>query len=110
MRENLEDDDYDEEYYNDSINASAMWIICAGQWLFDQFVQYPRNIDGDEHYESSWRGGSQYKGPLMGLERWKFWQKAFTAAAESSKANDECKTNALKAANLMDVISRDCKW
>jgi hypothetical protein len=110
MRDNLEDDGDKEEYHNDAFSASAMWIICAGQWLFDQLVQFPRNIDDDEYYESAWSGGPSYKGPIIGLERWKFWQKAFTAAAESSMANDECKKNALKAANLMDVIARDCKW
>ncbi|CRG86319.1 hypothetical protein PISL3812_03324 [Talaromyces islandicus] len=109
MRDNLEEEHNDGEYSNDAISSSAMWIICAGQWLFNELVQFPRNIN-DEYYESAWKVGPLYQGPIIGLERWKFWQKAFTVAAESSNANDECKKNALKAANLMEVIARDCKW
>ncbi|CRG86320.1 hypothetical protein PISL3812_03325 [Talaromyces islandicus] len=108
LRDGLEDD-YDRgEYYSEYISAAAMWILCSGQLLFDEIAQFPRETGESE--EKAWAGGPLYTGPIVGLERWLFWQKAFTAAAESSNTNDEATTNALKAANLMDAIARDCKW
>lgn len=106
IRDGLEDDHDRGEYYSEYINAAAMWILCSGQLLFDEVVQFPRE-DGEEKV---WMGGPLYTGPVIGLERWKFWQKAFTAAAESAATDSESKGNALKAASLMDAIARDCKW
>jgi hypothetical protein len=108
LRDGLEED-YDRgEYYSEYVSAAAMWILCSGQLLFDEILQFPKETG--EFEEKAWKGGPLYHGPIIGLERWKFWQKAFTAAAESSNANHECKTNALKAANLMDAIAKNCTW
>lgn len=108
IQDGLEDDCDKGEYYSELISAAAMWIICSGQLLFDEIVQFPREIS--EREEKAWSGGPLYTGPIIGLERWKFWQKSFTAAAESSAIDNEGKVNALKAANLMDAIARDCMW
>jgi hypothetical protein len=108
IKDGLEDD-YDRgQYYSEFISAAAMWIICSGQLLFDEIVQFPVEIT--EYKAKAWNTGPLYTGPIIGLERWRFWQKAFSAAAESVKVDNEGKANALKAANLMDVIARDCMW
>jgi hypothetical protein len=108
IRDGLEDD-YDRgEYYSEFISAAAMWIICSGQLLFDEIVQFPVEISEDE--KKAWGAGPLYTGSIIGLERWRFWQKAFTAAAESVTVDNEGKANALKAANLMGAIARDCMW
>lgn len=106
LRDNIEEEKT-EECYSEIISATSMWILCAGQWLFTE-IMYPRETSEDD--EKAWRGGPLYTGPILGLERWKFWQKAFAAAAESQHANEECKKLALKAVDLMGAIMKDVMW
>jgi hypothetical protein len=109
MRDSLEDD-HSAEYYSESISGAAMWILCAGQWLFTEVVHVRRPPAEITAEEQSWRNGLLYTGPILGLERWKFWQKGFTVAAESEHATEECKRLSLKAANLMRAISQNNTW
>jgi hypothetical protein len=83
-----------------------MWILCEGQTLFVEIVQSPRRIEADEEYKyNSFRPGLLFTGPIFGLERWEFWQKAFAAALEKQAASDECKRLVRKAPDLMGAIA-----
>ncbi|PWY80791.1 hypothetical protein BO94DRAFT_602115 [Aspergillus sclerotioniger CBS 115572] len=44
MKENLEDV-VTGNRYSGCVSAAAMWILCAGQWLFIQIVQAPEEDD-----------------------------------------------------------------
>ncbi|QGA17132.1 hypothetical protein EYB26_004802 [Talaromyces marneffei] len=111
MRDNLEEDDEsDLEHYSEYISCAAMWILCSGQWFFTEMVYVQRSPADLAEVGPSWRTGSLYKGPILGLERWKFWQKAFIAAAESVHANEECKTLSLKSANIMQALAENVTW
>lgn len=107
MRENLETQ-CKKEAYSELVNGAAVWIICAGQWVFNEIVQYPPILDG--WFEKAWSNGPLYAGPIVGIKRWKFWKKGFLAAEQSASANDECKKNARKAYDLMNVIERSCMF
>jgi Protein of unknown function (DUF3632) len=107
MRDGLETE-HGFRLYRDWIYGATMWIFCAGQWVFERVVQYPKPID--EWIARAYKVGPLHTGPIFGMERWKFWQKAFEAAAESAPADDECRKNVLKVANLMDAIAQCCKW
>ncbi|KAB8228020.1 hypothetical protein BDV23DRAFT_189353 [Aspergillus alliaceus] len=106
MRENLEEG-RSEDIYSECICGSAVWILCAGQWLFNQVVREPIEIDNGDR---SLQGGRLYTGPELGMERWNFWQTTFAAAVEGDKANDEAKALARKCVNVMECLARDAMW
>ncbi|KAJ5087059.1 hypothetical protein NUU61_008366 [Penicillium alfredii] len=60
--------------------------------------------------ERSWKSGPLYTGSILGLPRWKFWQKGFAAAVESSRASEECRQLAQKAVDYMDATERVNTW
>ncbi|RAL02564.1 DUF3632 domain-containing protein, partial [Aspergillus ibericus CBS 121593] len=106
MKDNLEDEPSD-DMYSACVSAAAMWILCAGQWLFVRAVQAPEE---DEDAPRLWNTGSRYHGPIFGMERWNFWQKAFEAAAEREIAAAECRSLASKAKDLMSAIAKGMTW
>lgn len=107
MRENIETECKAEGYSN-LVNAAAVWIICAGQWIFNEVVQYPPVLD--DWFEKACSNGPLYTRPIVGIQRWKFWKKSLQVAEQSVSADDECKRNARKAYDLMDVIERSCMF
>ncbi|PYI00215.1 hypothetical protein BO78DRAFT_439585 [Aspergillus sclerotiicarbonarius CBS 121057] len=106
MADNLEDEPSDDTY-SACVSDAAVWILCAGQWLFIQIFQASEE---DEDAPQLWRTGSRYNGPIFGMERWNFWQTAFAAAAESKVANAECRMLATKAKDFMPAIAQAITW
>lgn len=107
MRENLEDSHAPElgsDYESACISGAAMWILCAGQRLWREIVQCPQT--DNPRAEKTWRPGSLYQGPAFGLERWRFWEKAFVVAAENTNISAECQQLASRAADLMNILER----
>ncbi|KAF3384020.1 hypothetical protein DPV78_012884 [Talaromyces pinophilus] len=82
------------------VSSAAMWIICAGQWVFNQIGLYSGPQPKGWH-KAIWSRGSLYEGPLAGLERWKFWHTRFVEAANSGSISYECRGHAHKAGELM---------
>lgn len=77
-----------------------MWIICAGQLVFNQIGLYSGPQPEGLH-KSIWSRCSYYEGPVAGLERWNFWQARFVEAANSDSTSDKCRWHAHKASELM---------
>lgn len=110
MQDSLETEFTNDGLYSTYVSGAAMWFLCAGQWLFDQIVHVRRSPQEIRRAGKCWDTGELYQGPKLGLERWKFWQKAFTVAAESARTTEECKRLALKAANIMRALSENNAW
>lgn len=107
MRENLEDSHAPElgsDYESACISGAAVWILCAGQRLWTEIVHCPPSATPGA--DKMWGPGSLYQGPVFGLGRWKFWEKAFAVAAENDKLSEECQKLASRAADLMSVIEQ----
>lgn len=102
IKEGLEEES-NADNYNGNISAAAMWIFCAGQWLWKEVLHPPR--ESSDEGSGIWSSGEAYTGPLHGLERWKFWHKAFIAVEDNKFATDKCKMLATRAANLMGSIA-----
>lgn len=95
------------ESYDCLVSASALWILCAGQFLFEEIVTCPRPIQpGDQKL----LGGPLYTGPWLGMERWKWWQKALAVIAAEEQAGEECLKLVNKAVDFMDAILRDTSF
>lgn len=85
------------------VSSAAMWIICAGQWVFNQIGLYSWPQPKGWH-EAMWSRGPLYEGPLAGLERWNFWQVRFVEAANNRSISYECRGHAHKASELMKSL------
>ncbi|KZF26977.1 hypothetical protein L228DRAFT_265324 [Xylona heveae TC161] len=108
LRQALESEWIGDEADSCFFSGAAMWILLAGQTLFVQTVQAPKEIEPD--FKNSYNGGPLYTGPALGLERWRFWQKAFDAVSDREGITDECKKLAGKAAELMATLERTMSW
>ena len=103
LKRTLEDDSSPENpRYSGFITGASMWIIHAGQWLFMEVVLSPRAMSGSEN--GKWGNGALYTGPILGLERWVFWRKAFEDAKEKTSLSEETRGLAQKAANFMNAL------
>lgn len=110
MQDSLESEITNDGRYNRCISGASMWFLCAGQWLFDQIVHVRRSPEEIKEAGACWKTGGLYQGPELGIERWKFWQKGFTVAAESARTTEECRKLARKAANIMHALSENNAW
>jgi hypothetical protein len=106
MRDAVEEEIKDDGVFNCFVSAAAMWILCAGQTVFEMVVQLPKRREDGQEYAT----GPLFQGPKLGLERWKFWKKSFLVAAERTGADEECERLARRAADLMDSIERNMTW
>ncbi|KAJ6023993.1 hypothetical protein N7540_004790 [Penicillium herquei] len=97
LRTSLEFDWSKDDHHNTRVAGSTMWIIFAGQCLFQNMVH--SHVD-----EMSSERGELYTGPVMGLDRWRFWRKAFESAEEGTQLSDDTKALVRKAINLMVAI------
>jgi hypothetical protein len=94
LRDALEEDQ-DGRWNEQQVSSTAMWIICAGQWVFNQIDLY---------------SGPQPKGwlediwSLAGIERWNFWQARFVEAAGSGSISYKCRGYAHKAIERYNVV------
>ncbi|KAJ5155263.1 hypothetical protein N7492_008066 [Penicillium capsulatum] len=84
--------------------TAAVWILYAGQWLFTEVVETPRSLTASD--ERRWGPGELYKGPVLGLPRWKFWKQALHAASGNKNARDEAQRFAHKAVDFMDDLEK----
>jgi hypothetical protein len=82
-----------------------MWFLYCGQFLFQEVVQNPDTILPFE--EGSYRPGPLFKGPSLGIERWRFWKEELTAVPERKEADEQCKTLAAKAVDMMNALERN---
>lgn len=103
LRDALEENQ-EGQWDEEQVSSAAMWIICAGQWVFNQIGLYaePQPIGW---HAAMWQPGPLYEGPIAGLERWYFWQARFVEAANSDAINYECKEHASKASQLMKYLA-----
>ncbi|KAI1101796.1 hypothetical protein F4804DRAFT_314912 [Jackrogersella minutella] len=86
------------------LTTAAMYVEFSGPILVEALAANPNPVLSDE-LRRLLRGGSLYKGaPGLTLERWSFWAKRFTEAAENT-ATKEAKDISLRAAKLMGVWS-----
>jgi hypothetical protein len=70
------EEDQDGRWDEKQVSSAAMWIICAGQWVFNQIALYSGPQPKGWH-EAIWSRGPLYEGPLAGLERWNFLASSF---------------------------------
>jgi hypothetical protein len=84
--------------------GAAQWILWNGQNLFAQ-IRYP----GDGLPHDYKKGGPFFSSELViTLPQWRFWRDGFRAVAEEKyEASDECKTVAVKAADMMDALEKN---
>ncbi|KAJ5638684.1 hypothetical protein N7528_001074 [Penicillium herquei] len=104
LRISLESDWGADDYHDVRVAGSAMWILFAGQCLFQKLlpdVIPPFDCNGGALFT-----GRLYTGPVMGLARWHFWRKAFKSAREGAQLSDDIKSLVCKAIDLMDAIER----
>lgn len=107
MRENLEDGyapGLGPNHESACVSGAAVWMLCSGQRLWIEIVECPRTEN--PRADKTWRPGALYQGPVFGLERWRFWEKAFAVAAANNMLSDECQQLASRAADLTNVIER----
>ncbi|KAL5342845.1 hypothetical protein BJX70DRAFT_355057 [Aspergillus crustosus] len=91
------------------VKAAALWILCGGQYLYNELALYPAQLEDDEI--SSYAPGKLYTGPILGLERWMFWQRRFAAlAGQTTTLDAEACAMARKAANVMAVLATEVEW
>ncbi|KAJ5714550.1 uncharacterized protein N7483_011731 [Penicillium malachiteum] len=101
LRTSLEFDWSKDDHHNMRVAGSTMWILFAGQFLFQNMVHSRACVD-----EVSLELGELYTGPVMGLDRWCFWRKAFDSARECTQFSDDTKALVGKTIDLMDAIER----
>jgi hypothetical protein len=106
IRDALEEGENDDQVYSYLVSSAAVWILFSGQNLFVRIVQVPMSVSTEGELASS-RGGSLFDGHNLGLERWRFWKKAFAVAIERQGSNEECKRLSSKAMDLMGAIERN---
>lgn len=94
----------------DLIMSAALWIIYAGQAIYNQVVLAPRSaIDGK--VELTWKTGPGYKGKeLTGRDRWLLWRKGFGDALEYGEANEKTIDFATRAIAIMDALDHGMRW
>ena len=107
--EDPEENEHRAIIHDSNVLGAAQHILWAGQGFFKQ-VLYPGDVSSDDL--KCWTPGRRYKGnAALSLDRWHFWKDGFNAVAirenrEESKFGQECKTAALKAANMMDALEK----
>ncbi|KAJ6023992.1 hypothetical protein N7540_004789 [Penicillium herquei] len=104
FRRNFEEDRSDDtsEHFSGDVAGCKMWIIYAGQWLFQQMIHSPRPLSSFD--KDVWKGGTLYSGPVLDLARWRFWRKGLESASEGTQLTDKTKSLVQKAIVLMDAI------
>ncbi|KAJ5105186.1 hypothetical protein NUU61_002533 [Penicillium alfredii] len=101
MCETLEENSSENpENYSERISGATVWFLYPAPCLFRTVVQEP---PAEDETDSSFSCGLFYTGPTLGMERWRFWQKALVAV-EGSRANAECQQLAPKAADVMEPL------
>ena len=87
--------------------AAAQWILFYGQGIFKMILN-PAGIDSET--DTVWRFGRHFSGSEKlkpgSVERWRFWQSCFDAAAKDDSSSKECQDLARRAADLMDAIAK----
>ncbi|KAJ5718549.1 hypothetical protein N7488_004195 [Penicillium malachiteum] len=104
LRISLESDWIAVDSYNVRVAGSAMWILFAGQCLFQNL--HPEVIPPFDCNGGALFTGRLYTGPVMSLARWHFWRNAFKSAREGAQLSDDTESLVCKAIDLMDAIER----
>ena len=95
------------------ISGAAQWILWYGQRLF-QSLMFSGEVTRDQL--KSWQPGPLYIGkPGLSIHRWRFWQNAFLKVAsghdEGEKGHgEECRSLALRAADIMGALERSMSF
>lgn len=85
-----------------TVSSAAIWIIIAGQTIWNQLVVSP----------AATLAITEYKNTKMDVERWIVWRKGFEAIVNGEKPGmgEEARKLSKKAAGLMLAIEENMTW
>ncbi|KAL4790285.1 hypothetical protein BDV19DRAFT_394230 [Aspergillus venezuelensis] len=91
----------------DTVTAgAALLLLYSGQWLFERVVMFPP-ASLDDGYVRGISSGELYSGPVLGLERWRYWRQTLKARTEDNQLGSEARRLALKAVDFMECLERN---
>lgn len=87
------------------IISTSIWILKAGHCIFREVVLNPSPWDTDD--QQAYARGPLYDGPIIGIERWRYWQEILAARVGEIGISDEARELGKKAADLMAAMGRN---
>lgn len=92
------------EDINIQIKLAAVWILHGGQRFYNNIVTDPEPITADTN--RAYQPYELYSGPVLGLERWSFWQARLSELSNHSDISEEACDLGIRAADLMASLAR----
>lgn len=91
------------------VRVASVWILAgAGYYAYVNIVLNPPPVDA--LLQQAYQPHELYDGPIFGIQRWNFWQRAMAERAQDGRLSEEARMLARKAADYMEALARDIQW
>ncbi|BCS25030.1 DUF3632 domain-containing protein [Aspergillus puulaauensis] len=88
------------------VSVSSVWMLAgAGYYAYVNIVLNPPPVDA--LLQQAYQPHELYDGPIFGIQRWNFWQRALAERAQDGRLSEEARVLARKAADYMEALARD---